>query len=104
MIGGMDASPPIGLKIKRARERLRWSQAKLAAEIGVSQKTIDNWEHYKRYPRSAIGALEEVLGIRFDDEPEPGPGARSEEQAIDEMVANASAALEAAIRMREALK
>jgi transcriptional regulator with XRE-family HTH domain len=65
----MDASPPIGLKIKRARERLRWTQDQLAAQVGVSQKTIDNWENDRRYPKSAIGALESVLGISFDDEP-----------------------------------
>lgn len=54
--------PPIGLKIRRARERLRISQVKLAVMVGVSQKTIDNWENDRSYPRSAIGALEEILG------------------------------------------
>lgn len=102
MIGGMDATPPIGLKIKRARERLRWSQAQLAAAIGVSQKTIDNWEHDKRYPKSAIGALEEVLGISFEDEPEPGPGAPEPEDPADQLERYAHEALEAAARLRAA--
>lgn len=62
--------PPIGMKIKRARERLRMTQAQLAAALGVTQKTIDNWEHDKRYPKSAIGALEDVLGISLDEAPE----------------------------------
>jgi DNA-binding XRE family transcriptional regulator len=53
---------PIGLKIKRARERLRITQEELARDIDVSQKTIDNWENDRSYPRSAIGALEARLG------------------------------------------
>ncbi len=66
----MTGSPlPIGMQIKRARERLRMTQAQLGKAIGVSQKTIDNWEHDRRYPRSSIGALEEVLGISLDGEP-----------------------------------
>ena len=63
MISGMTDHPPVGLKIKRARERLRWTQEQLGAAVGVSQKTIDNWENDRRYPRSSIGALEEVLNI-----------------------------------------
>lgn len=58
-------TPPIGLEIKRARERLRMTQAELGEAVGVSQKTIDNWEHDRRYPKSSIGALEQVLGISF---------------------------------------
>ena len=62
----MATPPPIGRKIKRARERLRLKQAQLGDAIGVSQKTIDNWEHDRRYPKSSIGALESVLGISLD--------------------------------------
>lgn len=80
----MTAPRPVGLKIKRARERLRWSQAQLAAAVGVSQKTIDNWEHDKRYPKSAIGALEDVLGISLDAAAEPEPQrSASRNEAID---------------------
>ena len=57
------------------------------------------------------GLLQSELGFRaseffFDDEPEPGPGSttRSEEEAADQLVANAEAALAAALRMRDALK
>lgn len=102
MISRMDAPPPIGLKIKRARERLRMTQEQLAAAIGVSQKTIDNWEHDRRYPKSAIGALQEVLGVRFDDEPEPGPGTGSNADAADQLERAAAEMLEAAARLRAA--
>jgi transcriptional regulator with XRE-family HTH domain len=68
----MDRHPqPIGKKIKRARERLRWTQVQLGIATGVSQKTIDNWEHDRTYPKSSIGALEDVLGISLDAEPDP---------------------------------
>ncbi|TDD37812.1 XRE family transcriptional regulator [Actinomadura sp. KC06] len=65
--------PPIGLKIKRARERQkpRMTQEQLADKIGVSQKTIDNWENDRSYPRSSIGALEEILGPLTDGAPPP---------------------------------
>lgn len=63
--------PPIGQRIKRARERLRMKQEQLAVRVGVSQKTIDNWEHDRTYPKSAIGALEEVLGPLTDGEQSP---------------------------------
>jgi transcriptional regulator with XRE-family HTH domain len=65
--GPMTPRPPIGLKIKRARERMRLTQAELGSAIGVSQKTIDNWEHDRTYPMSSIGALE-ALGIKLTDD------------------------------------
>ena len=68
----MAAEPAIGTKIKRARERMRWTQKRLADEVGVSQKTVDNWENGRTSPKSSIGALEEVLGVRLDGEPDPG--------------------------------
>ena len=70
---GMATEPAIGTKIKRARERKRWTQRHLAALIGVSQKTVDNWEHGRTEPKSSIGALEEVLGVSLDDTPETEP-------------------------------
>jgi transcriptional regulator with XRE-family HTH domain len=65
----MATEPAIGTRIKRARERLRWTQRRLAEAVGVSQKTIDNWENGRTEPKSAIGALEDVLGVRLDGTP-----------------------------------
>jgi transcriptional regulator with XRE-family HTH domain len=70
---GMATEPAIGTRIKRARERKRWTQRHLAELIGVSQKTIDNWENGRTEPKSSIGALEEVLGVSLDGTPDPGP-------------------------------
>jgi len=67
----------IGSKIRRARERLHWTQQKLADALGVDRKTVDNWENDRTYPRNRIGALEEVLGVTFaEDEPPPDATAR----------------------------
>lgn len=69
----MATEPAIGTRIKRARERKRWTQKQLAGKIGVSQKTVDNWENGRTSPKSSIGALEDVLGVSLDSEPEPQP-------------------------------
>ena len=62
----------IGTRIKRARERKRWSQQRLADALQVDRKTIDNWENGRTRPRSSVGALEDVLGTSLS-EPEPEP-------------------------------
>lgn len=62
------ADAQLATRIKRARERLRLSQQALATAIGVSQKTIDNWENARTSPRSSIGALEHVLGVPLTEE------------------------------------
>lgn len=75
MMLAMQTDPPIGLKIRRARERQRLTQADLAAQVGVSQKTVDNWENGRTRPKSSIGALEQILGPldRADVSPSPAP-------------------------------
>lgn len=65
-------TPDAGTRIKRARERRRWSQRQLADALHVDRKTVDNWENGRTQPRSRQGAIEEVLGIGLDEaEPEP---------------------------------
>lgn len=58
-----------GTRIKRARERRRWTQRQLADALGVNIKTVDNWENGRTSPKNSLGALEQVLGISLDDEP-----------------------------------
>lgn len=55
----------LGTKIKRARERKRWTQQQLAEAVGVSQKTIDNWENGRTSPRSSLGAIEQALNVNL---------------------------------------
>jgi transcriptional regulator with XRE-family HTH domain len=66
MVNSMATTPRIGTMIRRARERKRMRQQDLADTIGVSRTTVDAWENDRAYPRSSIGALEEVLGISLD--------------------------------------
>jgi transcriptional regulator with XRE-family HTH domain len=66
------AAGSLGYRVKRARERRRWTQQQLADRLGVNRKTVDNWENDRTYPRSAIGALEQVLGdLTNGGEPDP---------------------------------
>jgi transcriptional regulator with XRE-family HTH domain len=66
----MAADPLLATRIKRARERMRWSQQELADRIGVNRKTVDNWENGRNSPRSSLGALEAVLGSLSEEDSE----------------------------------
>ena len=78
----MPSPAPIGLQIKRARERLHMTQAELGAAVRKSQKTIDNWEHDRAYPKSSIGALEAGLGISLDAPAGPEPLSEKEREGL----------------------
>jgi DNA-binding transcriptional regulator YiaG len=59
-----------GRDIRRARERRRLSQEELAALLQVSSKSIGRWERGETIPKSALGALEQVLALGdHPDEP-----------------------------------
>lgn len=62
----MAAELALGTRIRRARERRRWTQQRLADALGVSVRTVNDWENGRTQPRSSIGALEDVLGVRLD--------------------------------------
>jgi transcriptional regulator with XRE-family HTH domain len=83
MMAGMATETSLGTRIKRARERLRWTQRQLADALGVNIKTIDNWENDRRKPRSAMGALEATLGPLSEDGPRR-PSSTAEE-ALDRL-------------------
>jgi transcriptional regulator with XRE-family HTH domain len=58
---------PFGERIRLAREAASITQVELAAQLGVSPRTVQNWETSDRMPqpkhRRAIAAfLEEVEG------------------------------------------
>ena len=61
----------LGTRIRRARERKRWTQQQLADALGVSVRAIGNWERDEAVPRNTIGALEELLGVDLTND-EPG--------------------------------
>jgi ribosome-binding protein aMBF1 (putative translation factor) len=57
------AASDLGTRIKRARERRRWSQQQLAAALDVGVRSVGRWERGEAVPRSAIGALEQILRV-----------------------------------------
>jgi transcriptional regulator with XRE-family HTH domain len=60
-----------GEQIRAARERLRMTQQELAEELGVSLRTVSNWERGESVPRNRAGAIVDVLGIQ-EEVPEFG--------------------------------
>ncbi len=54
----------IGFRIRRARNTLSWSQARLAEAANVSQPTVANWENGSHSPReAALQRLSQALGV-----------------------------------------
>lgn len=58
-----DMSGITGEQIRAARERRRMTQQELADELGVSLRTVSNWERGESIPRNRAGAIEEFLSI-----------------------------------------
>ena len=53
-----------GEKLKRKREEMGLSRLKMAEEMGVSRKAIDNWEHCFATPRNEnMDLLEKYCGV-----------------------------------------
>lgn len=52
-----------GDDIRSARERAHLTQQELGEAVGVSLRTIGNWERGESVPRSRMAALIEVLGL-----------------------------------------
>ncbi len=61
-------SEEIGKRIKAAREKLHWSQAKLALAIGVNSLTVLRWEHGRAIPHyENQQELIKRIGMRQED-------------------------------------
>jgi transcriptional regulator with XRE-family HTH domain len=62
----------LGARIRAARRRKRWSQQRLADEIGVALRTVGAWERGEAFPRYAEGDidnLEKALGVSLSGDP-----------------------------------
>lgn len=58
------AQETLGKLLKEAREKRRWSQAKLAGQLGIVSQTILRWEQDKSVPREDCRQpLIELLGL-----------------------------------------
>ena len=69
----------LGQRIRAARQQKRWSQRRLASEVGVSLWTIGRWERGDTRPHyeGDIDALEAALGVSLTG------GGESEEEYTD---------------------
>lgn len=76
----------IGMRIARRRHQLDWSQVELARRLSVSPSTVANWERGASYPKKKFGKVEQVLGIRLDDGPEPELPSPEELQRLREHI------------------
>ena len=82
MMGRM--ATDIGAAIRARRQQLRLTQRELAERVGVHPSSVVNWEKGRHPPDRNLGALEEVLGISFDDQDEPEVRASEDAaQALD---------------------
>lgn len=68
----MLTAPDLGTRIRRARERKRWTQQRLADELDVSVRAVGSWERDEVVPR-IIGALEQVLGVDLTSDDPAAP-------------------------------
>ncbi len=54
-----------GVDVKKLREKLGWTQERLAHELGVSFKTVNRWERDKSKPSAMAQRLLGELSIKY---------------------------------------
>lgn len=74
----------LGTRIRRAREAAGLKQEDLAQRLGVTTRTVGNWER-GRVPRNAIGALQQLLHVQLDN-PEPSDRPRLDQASDTELL------------------
>lgn len=57
----------LGERIKRLREEQHLTQAELGDLVGVTARSVGNWERNESHPRNRIGALERYFGVSLSD-------------------------------------
>lgn len=85
-----------GEQIRRAREAKRMTQRQLAEALGVGVRTIGRWERDEAIPRSALGAIREILNLTTGEDADGGPPLRHASEA--ELLAELARRMEAAKR------
>jgi transcriptional regulator with XRE-family HTH domain len=92
---------PVGERIRAAREAKGWSQAELAAGLGVTVTTISRWERGTSAPqRAALRALSRALDCSHDllSTPPPPHRRRGSIEAASMRIARGLAEITAALR------
>lgn len=81
-----------GAEIRAAREARGWTQEQLAAQVGVGQRTVGNWERGETIPKNRAGRLREVLGINGARPADPDVlGQASDVELLAELMRRAAA-------------
>jgi putative transcriptional regulator len=67
-VPGRDLTKELGLRIVGIRERRGWSQAQLAARLGVPRERLGKWERGLNAPSlDDLSALSEVLEVPLEE-------------------------------------
>lgn len=76
-----------GSDIRDARNRAGMSQEALAEAVGVTLRTIGNWERSATAPREKLPVLREILGDYLEQGESRSPGLRiaSDEELLKEI-------------------
>lgn len=76
-----------GTEIRRARERAGLTQEELAEKVGVSLRTVGNWERGTSVPRAKEGIIRAVLSdhIKSPDRDAPSLTSASDAELIAEV-------------------
>lgn len=76
-----------GSDIRDARNRAGISQEQLAERVGVTLRTIGNWERSATAPRDKLPILREILGDYLDDGESDSPRLRiaSDQELLNEI-------------------
>lgn len=61
-VGCVATARTLGDYIRQARERRGMTQGELAQAVGVSMRTVGNWERGQAVPRSSLTRVEDLLG------------------------------------------
>lgn len=70
---------PLHDRIRQARERAGLTQQALANAVGVSLRTVGNWERGESLPQNRMAKVEDVLGVKLR-ETSVGTGPQDAEQ------------------------
>lgn len=74
-----------GEQIRAARERAGLTQEELGRRLGVSMRTVGNWERGQTVPRNRMAALEAALRDHLDDTDAPPLRSASDAELLAEI-------------------
>lgn len=70
-------STDLGQRIREARERAGMTQQQVGGLVGVSLRTVGNWERGETVPLNRLARLEAVLATSLRDDADASPAAEA---------------------------